>query len=64
MSVRSERGVRKVRAALPAGADEEHFSSFFTFDRYRGSGCVAVTFQITPGKIGLMPLAVCSIISR
>ena len=49
----------RFRAALPAGADEEHFSSFFTFDRYRASRsvCSSRAFQITPGKIGLMPLA-------
>jgi hypothetical protein len=45
------------RAALPP--DDEGFAEFFTFERYRASRsvCSSRAFQITPDKIGLMPLA-------
>ena len=44
------------RAATP---EDEGFAEFFTFERYRASRsvCSSRAFQITPGKIGLMPLA-------
>jgi hypothetical protein len=58
--VRDEReAAREEYEMFRAALDDEGFAEFFTFERYRASRsvCSSRAFQITPGKIGLMPLA-------
>jgi len=60
--VRDEREAAREEYEMFQGAlppDDEGFAEFFTFERYRASRsvCSSRAFQITPGKIGLMPLA-------